>query len=107
MFKQNLFTQRKFPVKNLCICILSVILAFLILSAVARAEGNSPDGQFPVIRDSPVRVSVDQTSTEAKLPTDNGILQKCHVGNWESLLILAFTILIILGMAVLKVVAIK
>ena len=98
-----MFTQRKFPLKNIGLCILSVILASVILSVIAVAEGNSLDEQFPLIHDSPVMVSVDQTSTKAMQSTDNSILQQSHAGNWESLLILAFAILLILGITVLKV----
>lgn len=86
---------------------MSVILASLIMSLVAGAEVNPPDGQFSLIRDSPVMVSVDQIGTNAMQPTANSILQQSHTGNWESLLILAFAILLILGITVLKVTASK
>ena len=98
-----MFTQRKFPLKNMGLFILSVILASLILSVIAVAEGNSLDEQFPLIHYSPVMVSVDQTSTIVVQPTDNSILQQSHSGNWESLLLLAFAILLILGISVLKI----
>ena len=87
--------------------ILSVFLATLLMSIVAGAEGNPPDEQFSLIDDSPVMVSVDQASTKTVEPMDNSILQQSPAGNWESLLILAFTILIILGITVWKVTASK
>lgn len=102
-----MFTQRKFPGITIGLCILSVILASLILSVVAGAEGNPPDEQFPLIHDSPVAVSAGQAGTDTTLPADTGILQDTYVDNWESLLILAFIMVLILGVTVLKVVTSK